>query len=131
MERFAKVKVSYLLALGTMHELNSHFEIGHISGYNHWLLYIEVWLAMRGTDYALLDQLGRIAAGVAVLRPQGSSATLPDIPSFVSYIYARSYAFTIQPISGPVLLLVRPVEYCLCRTVAVGGVCAPHMRPSE
>ena len=46
--------------------------------------YVEVWLAMRGTDYALLDQLGRVTGGVAVLRPQGSSATLPDVPSFVS-----------------------------------------------
>ena len=36
--------------------------------------YIEVWLAMRGTYSALLDQLGRITGGVAVLRPHGSSA---------------------------------------------------------
>ena len=33
---------------------------------------VEVWLAMRGTDHVLLDQLGRIKGGVAVLRPQGS-----------------------------------------------------------
>ena len=46
--------------------------------------YVEVGLAMRGTDYALLDQLGRVTDGVAVLRPQGSSATFPDLPSFVS-----------------------------------------------
>ena len=46
--------------------------------------YVEVGLAMRDTDYALLDQLGRVTGGVAVLRPQGSSATFPDLPSFVS-----------------------------------------------
>ena len=40
---------------------------------------------MRGTGHALLDRLGRITGGVAVLRPQqGSSATLPDLPRFVS-----------------------------------------------
>ena len=39
---------------------------------------------MRGTEYALLDRLGRITGGVAVLRPQGTPASLPDLPSFVS-----------------------------------------------
>ena len=42
--------------------------------------YVEDWLAMRGTDYALLDQLGRLTGGVAVLRPQGTPANLPDLP---------------------------------------------------
>jgi len=37
---------------------------------------------MRGTDYALLDQLGRLTGGVAVLRPQGTPANLPDLPRF-------------------------------------------------
>ena len=46
--------------------------------------YVEVGLAMRGTGQALLDRLGRITGGVAVVRPQGSSATFPDLPSFVS-----------------------------------------------
>ncbi len=46
--------------------------------------YVEVGLAMRGTGHALLDRLGRITGGVAVLRPQGSSATFPDLPSVVS-----------------------------------------------
>ena len=46
--------------------------------------YVEVGLAMRGTNYALLDQLGRVTGGVALLRPQGSSATFPDLPSFVA-----------------------------------------------
>ena len=37
---------------------------------------------MRGTDYALLDQLGRLTGGVAVLRPQGTPATPHDLPRF-------------------------------------------------
>ena len=41
---------------------------------------------MSGTDHALLDQLGRITGGVAVLRPQGAVVrrliSLPDLPRF-------------------------------------------------
>ena len=39
---------------------------------------------MRGTDCALLDQLGRLTGGVAVLRPQDTPANLPDLSTFVS-----------------------------------------------
>ena len=49
--------------------------------YTVCLTYAEVWLAMRGTDSALLDRLGRITGGVGVLRPQGTSTILPDLPS--------------------------------------------------
>ena len=59
---------------------------------------------MRGTDHALLDQLGRLIGGVAVLRPQGSSATLPDLPSQFclrpSGAFHRRYWFGYQDIPG-------------------------------
>ena len=52
---------------------------------------------MRGTGYALLDRLGRITDGVAVLRPQGSSAALPDIPSYFYLSYRhRRWWFSYQ-----------------------------------
>ena len=51
--------------------------------------YVEVWLAMRGTDYALLVQLGRITGGVAVLGPQGTPANLPELPRFCLRVSGR------------------------------------------
>ena len=71
--------------------------------------YVEVWLAMRGTDHALLDRLGRITGGVTVLRPQGSSATLPDLPSSSSTLLVRLPKHTGAG-HGPQSLSVRSEE---------------------
>ena len=78
--------------------------------------YVEVWLAMRGTDYALLDQLGRLTGGVAVdvLRPQGTPATFPDLPSFVSDFQGSSTTLRLPKRTGagqsPQSLSVRSEE---------------------
>ena len=50
---------------------------------------------MWGTGYALLDQLGHITGGIAVLRPQGSSATLLDLTSFVSGLQGPSSTLAV------------------------------------
>ena len=72
---------------------------------------------MRGTDYALLDQLGRLTGGVAVLRPQGTPATLPDLPSFVSGLPGL-----IDDITGSVTKTYRGRPETTIPFCKVGGV---------
>ena len=53
-----------------------------------------------GTGYVLLDQLGRISSGVAVLRPQGTPANLPDLPTFCLRVSMTVVIYVIDVIDA-------------------------------
>ena len=65
---------------------------------------------MRGAGYPLLDKLGRVTGGVAVLRSQGTPDNLPDLPSFVlgvrallcGQIAAQLVCWRMYVLNGPV-----------------------------